>query len=103
MAAWLPACRGVDCHRQWTGNVSDILCPDGVASGHRCPDRIPASGVSMPLRTVFDRAEIASRNSGPDSVLPLPWAVFTSWACIDEDQFIVEAVSSRNAPVTRPR
>ena len=77
---------------EWTGAASEIvLFPVGIASMQQFPDRcsdcVPSSGVSISVRDVFDRDEIAFRINDPDNVLPAPFPVLNSWTRFDEDEY----------------
>jgi len=67
-----------------------VLIPEDVASEREFPDRcsdcIPAAGVSVSVRDIFDGDRIAFRIDDPNNVLPSPFPVFTTWTRFSEDE-----------------
>lgn len=67
-----------------------VLIPEDVTSERQFPDRcsdcIPAAGVSVSVRDVFDSDRIAFRIDDPNNVLPSPFPVFDSWTRFSEDE-----------------
>ena len=67
-----------------------VLTPANATSDRELPDRcsdcIPAAGVSVSVRDVFDSDRIAFRIDDPNNVLPSPFPVFDSWTRFSEDK-----------------
>ena len=54
----------------------------------QCDDCIPASGVSISVRDLFDDDRISFRINDPEGVLPSPFPVFHSWTRFSEDEYV---------------
>ena len=77
---------------EWTGDASEItLHPTGIRSTQQfpvqCSDCVPAPGVSVSIKNVFERDAIAFRINDPNDVLPSPFPVFDSWTRFSEDEY----------------
>ncbi len=85
--------RAGDYRIEWTGDDSEItLVPLAATSEQQfprqCTDCVPTAGVSISVRNVFDSGGVEFRINDPNSVLPLPFPVFSSWTRFNEDIYV---------------